>query len=58
MLLTTTHIIFSDELEFLLIKSLIACSIIVARKPVRKPSTPFPSGGKAIVKKIVLVCYF
>ena len=58
MLLTTTHIIFSDELEFLSTKSLIACSIIVARKSVRKPNTPFPTGGKAIVKKIVLVSYF
>ena len=51
-LLTTARIIFSDELEFLFIKSLIACNITVAQKSVEKPNTLFPSGGKAIVKRL------
>ena len=51
-LLTTTRIIFNDELEFLLIKRLIVCSIIVAHKSMEKPNTPFPSRGKAIVKRM------
>ena len=51
-LLTTTRIIFSDRFEFLVIKSLIVCSIIVPHKSMEKPNTPFPNGGKAIVKRL------
>ena len=50
--MTTKCIIFSDELEFFLIKSFIVHSIIIPHKSVEKPNTPFPSGGKAIVKRL------
>ena len=50
--MTTTHVILSDELKFLLIKYLIVFSIIVPHKSVEKPNIPFPSGGKAIVKRL------
>ena len=51
-LLTITRIIFSDKLEFLIIKSLIVRSINVVHILVEKPNTPLASGGKAIVKRI------
>ena len=51
-LLTTARIIFSDKLVFLFIKSLVVCNITVAQKSVEKPNTLFPSGGKAIVKRL------
>ena len=50
--MTTTQIIFSDEVDFLLIKSLIVCSIIVSHTSVEKPNTSFPSGANTIVKKL------
>ena len=49
--MTTTCIIFSDELQFLSIKPLMICSIIVAHKSVEKANTPIPSGVKAIIKR-------
>ena len=47
-----TYSFFSDELELLFIKSPIVCSI-VAHKLLEKPNTPFPSGEKAIVKRLL-----
>ena len=51
-LLTIIRIIFREELEFSVIKSLIVCSIIVARILTDKPNTPFASAGKAIAKRL------
>ena len=51
-LLTATQTIFRDKLEFLVIKSLIVCTIIVARISVEKPNAPFTSGRKAIDKRL------
>ena len=53
--LTTTRMIFSDKLEFLLMKYLIDCSIIIAHVSVDKPNIPLARGGKAIVK--ILLCF-
>ena len=43
---------FRIELEFLLTKYPIFCSIIVARKLVEKSNTLFPSGRKSTVKRL------
>ena len=50
--LPSTLIIFNDELEYLVIKSFIFCSIIDAHKSLEKPNTPFPSDEKATVKRL------
>ena len=49
-LLTATQIIFMDKLEFLVIKSFIVYTIIVARILVEKPNASFTSGGKLLIK--------